>query len=216
MDLSKIDGLTEDQIAAIKAVHDDDVTGLKTKNTQLLDEAKHAKASSHEKDAAVEEARRAAADAAEQKLLAEGKYKEASELREKERAELVAEANANADKYKATLSEYHLSTAKNGVLHKVVEGMEEFALARLDKDVSLSYDDNGNAITVFKHGDKEFATAADFIDGVSDDAGWGRMLKGADSSGAGGKQSVNGGHLPSGNKTQSALEQRLKSKGLNA
>ena len=216
MDLSKIDGLTEDQIASINALHDTDVTGLKTKNTQLMDEAKSAKASSHEKDAAVEEARKTALNAEEQRLMLEGKFEEAKKLGEDERARLVAEANANADKYKATLSEYHLSTAKNGVLNKVVEGMEEFALARLDKDVSLSYDDNGNAITVFKHGDKEFATAADFINGVSDDAGWGRMLKGADSSGAGMTQNSNGGTLPSSNNTESALEKRLKSKGLNA
>ena len=215
MDLSAIEGLTDEQKAAIEQAYNEDVTGLKTKTTQLLDEVKAAKSSSSEKDAAIEEARQAAVAAKEKQLLSENKYEEAQKLREEERATLVAKANENAEKYKAALDNYHLSTAKNGVLNKVVDGMQDFAEAMLDKSVSVAYDDDGNAKAVYRHGDKEFASAADFIDGVSDDAGWSRMLKGADSSGAGTKQNINGGASSSGiDKTQSALEQRLQQKGL--
>lgn len=216
MDLSTIEGLTDEQKAAILEAHNTDVTGLKSKNTQLMDEAKNAKSTSAEKDAAVEEARKAAVAAKEKQLLSENKYEEAQKLREEERATLVAKANENAEKYKSALDNQHLSNAKNGVLNKVVDGMQGFAEAMLDKSVSVSYDEEGNAQAVFRHGEKEFTTAADFINGVSDDVGWSNMLKGADSSGAGAKQSNNSGGASSSSidKTQSALKQRLQQKGL--
>ena len=211
MDLSEL-GLSEDQLLGVEK----HVEGLKAKNTDLMDEAKKAKLSVSEKEAIAEEARKAAASAKAEALESLGKYEEAQKLREDERAELVAQANAERDNAKLALDKYHLSSAKNSVLNKVLDQFQPAAEAVLNNAISVSYDDNGNANTVFKHGEQEFSSAADFINGVGEDAMWSGMLKGADSSGAGTKQVNNsGGASSSGtDKTQSALEQRLKRKGL--
>jgi hypothetical protein len=43
LDLTSIEGLTDEQAAAINALHDDDVSGLKAKRTELLQREKEAK-----------------------------------------------------------------------------------------------------------------------------------------------------------------------------
>lgn len=211
MELSEL-GLSEEQLAGIN----EHVAGLKASNTKLMDETKQAKIASSEKDTAVEEARKVAADEKAKTLEAQGKYEEAQKLREEERANLVAEANADAEKYKKALDDNHLTIAKNGILNKVLDAFQPAAEAVLNSVVSVSYDDTGKPSTVYKYGEQEFSSAADFINGVGEDAMWSGMLKGADSSGAGTKQSNNsGGASSSGtDKTQSALEQRLKQKGI--
>ena len=191
MDLSSIEGLTEDQRAAVIAAHESDVEGLKNQQKKLVDEAKSAKAAASENAATVEEARKAASDAEARALESQGKYDEAQKIREEERAKLVAEANANADKYKDTLDMFHKNNALNGVLNNVLDQFKPAAEAVLNQNISVTYDDDGNAKAVYKYGEQEFSSASDFINGVGDDAMWSGMLKGAVSSGAGTKQSGN-------------------------
>ena len=107
MDLSSIEGLSEEQTASILAAHNADVEGLKNQQAKLVDETKSAKQAASENASAVEEARKAASDAEARALESQGKYQEAQKIREDERAKLVAEANANADKYKDTLNMFH-------------------------------------------------------------------------------------------------------------
>lgn len=216
MDLSGVEGLTEAQIASITAAHDADVTGLKSSNTKLMDEAKNAKNASSEKDSVIEEARKAAAKAEEKRLIDAGEYEKAKAVADEELAKQIAESNTNAEKYKNALDLTHLTTAKSGVKVQVLPEFQDAAEALLNLGVSVSYDDNGAPVTTYKHGDKEFNSHSDFLNGVADDPMWSRMLKGADSSGAGTKQSNNSGGASSSSidKTQSALEQRLKQKGI--
>jgi len=214
MDLSGIEGLSEEHQAAIMAAHNADVEGLKANNTKLMDEAKKAKTSVGEKDLAIEEARKVAADAEAKALESQGKYEEAQKLREDERAKLVAEANANADKYKNALEAKDIIEAKSPILSKVLDQFQPAAEAVLNNAISITYDESGNAKTMYKHGDKEFSSQAEFLDGVKDDAMWSGMLKGADSSGAGTKQSGNSGASSTGDKVGDNLSARLKGHGL--
>ncbi len=189
MDLSSIEGLTEEQRAAVLAVYESDVEGLKNQQRKLVDEAKSAKAAANENAATVEEARKAASDAEARALESQGKYEEAQKVREEERAKLIAEANAERDKATNALDMFHKNNALNGVLNNVLDQFKPAAEAVLNQNISVSYDESGNAKAVYKYGEKEFSSASDFINGVGDDAMWSGMLKGAVSSGAGTKQS---------------------------
>ena len=119
MDLSTIDGLTEEQKQAILAAHEDNITGLKNKNSELLGKVNDSKAVVSEKERIAEEARQAAVKAEEERLLAEGKYNEAQQLREKERAELVAKAESEANAAKEMLKQRDLKDVHFGILSKV-------------------------------------------------------------------------------------------------
>ncbi len=191
MDLSSIEGLTEDQRAAVLAAHESDVEGLKNQQKKLVDEAKSAKAAASENAATVEEARKAASDAEARALESQGKYEEAQKVREEERAKLIAEANAERDKATNALDMFHKNNALNGVLNNVLDQFKPAAEAVLNQNISVTYDDDGNAKAVYKYGEQEFSSASDFINGVGDDAMWSGMLKGAVSSGAGTKQGGN-------------------------
>ena len=188
MDLSSIEGLTEEQRAAVMAAHESDVEGLKNQQKKLVDEAKSAKTAASENAATVEEARKAAADAEARALESQGKYEEAQKVREEERAKLVAEASAERDKAIQALDMFHKINALNGVLNNVLDQFKPAAEAVLNQNISVTYDDEGNAKAVYKYGEQEFSSASDFINGVGDDAMWSGMLKGAVSSGAGTKQ----------------------------
>jgi hypothetical protein len=188
MDLSSVEGLTEDQRAAVMAAHDANVEGLKNQQKKLVDEAKTAKAAASENAATVEEARKAASDAEARALESQGKYDEAQKIREEERAKLVAVAESERDKAKNTLDKFHKSQAVNSILNNVLDQFRPAAEAVLDQNINIDYDEQGNVKTMFRHGEQEFSSASDFINGVGEDAMWGGMLKGAVSSGAGTKQ----------------------------
>ena len=213
MDLTSVEGwadLPDSMKQAITSQVSESEQGLKTKVDQLLTEKKGVQSESDSQKIALEEARKAATDAAEQRLIAEGKYDEAQALREKERADLIAEANAERDKANAALDKYHLNNAKNGVKLQVLPEFQDAADALLNLSTAISYDDNGNAITIFKHGEKEFSSHSDYLDGVADDPMWSRMLKGADSSGAGTKQSNTTGGASSSDYANMTTEQKVQ------
>ena len=214
MDLSGVEGLSEEQTASILAAHNADVEGLKNQQAKLVDETKSAKQAASENANAVEEARKAAADTEARNLELQGKYDEAQKIREAEKAKLVAEAHAIADKYKNALEAKDMLEARSPILSKVLDQFKPAAEAILAKNIDIAYDDEGNAKTVFRHGEQEFSSASDFIDGVSGDAMWDGMLRGADSSGAGTKQSKESGASSTGNSASDNLQKRLKQKGM--
>ena len=210
MDLSTIDGLSDEQRVKIAALYDTDVAGLKAKNDELLGEKKTISQSVLEKDQILEEARKVAKQAEIKNLELQGKYDEAQVLQETERAKLVAEAESNAEMYKTTLEKYHTTKLKDAILANVTDLQKPFVEAMLDKSISTEMKDN-EMIATLSHGDNKFTTAQDFINGVGEDKAWQSVLKGVDSSGAGTTQS---GKTTTGTDPDAAYKQRLRDAGL--
>ena len=96
VDLTGIDGLNEEQTAKLSALFDSEIGGLKNKVDELIGEKRNVQQTSTEKDQIIEDARKAAVTAEEQRLVESGQYKEALALREKETTDAIAAANASA------------------------------------------------------------------------------------------------------------------------
>lgn len=215
MDLSKIEGLTEDQQAAISAIFEQETSGLKKKADELLSEKKTVQQLAQEKDATIEEARQAAVKAEEEKLIAEGNYKEALELREKEKAELIAKAENEAKLAKESLEKYHKGNALNSALNLIHDDYKDLAKAQLSNMLKISYNDQGEAITLFEQDGQVVANNVDEFKGwASEQAAFKKILNGVDSSGAGTERSRASGSSD-GNTIENKLAQRLKAQGIN-
>lgn len=214
MDLSTIDGLTEEQKQAILAAHEDNITGLKNKNSELLGKVNDSKAVVSEKERIAEEARQAAVKAEEERLLAEGKYNEAQQLREKERAELVAKAESEANAAKEMLKQRDLKDVHFGILSKVHENFAPAAQAMLSASTDVTYGDDGTAIVSIRSGEKEFSNTNDFLKHAETDPTWSAMLKAPNTQGSGANGSQ-GGQAASGDK-DSDFKKRLRESGLTS
>lgn len=215
MDLTKIEGLTEDQIAAITAQYDDDVSGLRNKNEQLLSEKKTVQQSAQEKEQALEEARKAAQDAKAKELEAQGKYEEAQKLREEERAKLVAEAEQKAELAQSNLDKYHKTSALNSAMNLIHDDFKDLSKAMLSNMLNISYNDQGEAVTEFKHNGEVIAKNVEEFKGwASEQDSFKRILKGVDSGGAGSSNNSRNAGGVDGNDKDSAFKQRLKKAGL--
>lgn len=211
VDLAKVEGLTPEQQAALSALFDSEVGGLKSKVEELLSEKKSVSAKAHETESALEEARKAALSAEEQKLMMQGKYEEAQALREKERAELVAKANAEAEKAKGALESMYRGTALNQAKSLIHDDYKDFTEARLERMIHLEYGEDGSAQTVYKDGDKVIATNVDeFKSWASEQPTWQKVLNGVNSSGAGTTQSSSGGATNGGKKySEMSLQEQV-------
>ena len=183
MDLSTIEGLTEAQISAIQAAHDNDITGLKTKNSELLGKMDSYKGEVSASAQAIEEARQVAVKAEAEKQEALGNYAEAQKLREQERAELVAKADAEAKKAMDMLKQRDLKDVHFDILGKVDSNLAPAAQAMLSGMTDISYDENGQPVVTIKCGDKKFSNTADFLAHAETDATWKAMLKAPDTKG---------------------------------
>lgn len=215
MDLTKIEGLTEEQQAAIIAQYDADISGLKSKNDELLSEKKSVQQSAQEKEKALEEARKAAQDAKAKELEAQGKYEEAQKLREEERAKLVAEAEQKAELAQSNLDKYHKTSALNSVMNLIHDDFKEVSSALLSNMLNISYNDQGEAITEFKHNGEVVAKNVDEFKGWAVGQGaFKRILKGVDSSGADSTNNSRNTSGVNGDDKDSAFKNRLKQAGL--
>jgi hypothetical protein len=211
-DLSKIEGLTEEQQAAIKAMHETETQGLVSKTQELLSETKTAKATASEQAQALEQARQAAVKAEEEKLLAEGKYKEAQELREQERAQLVAEAESKAKMAQENLEKYHKGAALNGALLLIHDDFKDVSSALLDSMIKIDYNEQGEALTKFMKDGNVVANSVDeFKSWAAEQDSFKRIMNGVNSSGAG---SSNANGSAGATNENSAYELRLKQAGL--
>lgn len=205
-------GLDEDKAKEALALHEEDVTGLKTKNSELLGKFEGYKTELSTKEQTIEEARQAAVKAQEEKLLAEGKYKEAQELREKERAELVAKANEEAEKARSMLKERDLQEVHSDIMRGVHENFTPAAQALLAANTEVSYGEDGQKKVTIRHGDKEFNSTADFKEFAKTDPTWSAMMKAPDTKGVGATGNQ-GGQAADGDK-DSAFRNRLRESGL--
>jgi len=209
VDLTGLD-LNEEQSAKITALFDSEIGGLKNKVDELIGEKRNVQQTSQEKDQVIEDARKAAVAAEEQRLVESGKYKEALELREKETAEAIAKANENALTAKEALTQRD----KNDVLSKVSslihDDFKDVSSAMLSNMLEIGYNDQQQLTTQFKHNGEVVANNVDeFKSWAGEQDSFKRILKGVDSSGADTTQS-HGGSAATGNDTKTRLAQRLK------
>ncbi len=204
MDLSGIEGLSEAQITAIQAAHDTDVTGLKNKNTELLGKFDEYKTDAQKSAESIEEARQVAVKAEAEKQEALGNYAEAQKLREQERAELIAKADAQAKNAMDMLKQRDLKDIHFDILQKVGENLQAPAQAMLNAMTDISYGENGETKVSIKCGDKEFNNTADFLAHAETDATWKAMLKAPNTQGIN-VHSSNGQAGGNGNKKYSDM-----------
>lgn len=191
MDLTKIEGLnlSAEQITAITAASQVDIDaatlGLVNKNTELLGEKKTALQTVTESENLLADARLASTKLAEEKLLAEGKYTEALELREKQNAELTATANAATEKAQSALDKFHKGNALNNVLGLIHDDYKELATSQLSNMIKIGYNDQGEVITTFESNGKVIANNVEEFKGwASEQSAFKKILNGVDSSGA--------------------------------
>jgi len=214
MDLSTIEGLTDEQKSLINKVHDKDVEGLINKRDELLGKISESKAVVSESEQKVEDARKAAVKADEARLIAEGKFEEAQKLGEAERSRLVAEANSKAEIANNLLKQRDLNDVHFDILGKVHDNFTPAAKAMLNADTDVSYSEDGKPTISIRSGGKEFNTTEDFLKHAETDPTWSAMLKAPDTKGSGANNSQ-GGQAASDD-PDAAFKQRLRASGLTS
>ncbi len=209
VDLTGLD-LNEEQAAKITALFDSEIGGLKNKVDELIGEKRNVQQTSQEKDQVIEDARKAAVAAEEQRLVESGQYKEALELREKETAEAIAKANESAMTAKDALTQRDRGDVMNSVMGLVHDDHKWNSEAMLSNMLEIGYNDQQQLTTSFKHNGEVVANNVDeFKSWAGEQDSFKRILKGVDSSGADTTQS-HGGSAATGNDTKTRLAQRLK------
>ncbi len=213
MDLSKIDGLTEEQSAAITAQFNAETEGLKNKNEQLLGEKKAIQGTIAEQSQIAEDARTAAVKAEELRLKAANDIDGLKSHYEAQLAEQTASANEAATAAQAALLSRDMGVALNEALGLVHDDYKLLAKAQLANMVKVGYNEQQQPITTYESDGKVVANNIDeFKSWAIEQDQFKKILNGVDSSGAGVTQSR--GSAPTGETVQSKLAQRLRSKGL--
>ncbi len=209
MDLSEL-GLSEEQLKGVE----DYAAGLKAKNDELLGEKKTMQQKALEASEAAELARAQAVKAEEERLKLTGDMDGLKAHYEEQLASKIAEANNAAETARNALTERDKSAVISSILSNVDDRYKPFVETQLNNNVLIEYDGSGKAITRIKDGDAEYTSPKDFLDGVSESETWKSVLKAKSLSGAGSKQSTNGGAPATQNTVQSKLAERLKAQGL--
>ncbi len=193
MDLSQIEGLTEDQVAAITAMHNSETEGLRNKNDQILGEKKTFQQQVEEKAQALEDARKAAVAAEEQKLIANGETEKLKAHYETQLAEQTATAQSLAEKAQNALLQRDKSSVLNSALSMIHDDYKDLAKAQLSNMLEISYNEDNLAITTFKHDGKVIANNIDeFKSWAGEQSQFKVIMKGVNSGGAGTEQSKGG------------------------
>lgn len=215
MDLSKIEGLTEEQQAAITAMYNTDTEGLRNKNEQLLGEKKSMQTSAAEQAQIAEDARLAAVKAEEQRLISEGKTDELTKHYESQLAEQTATANEAKEKAQNALKQRDISDTLKDALPMFHDSHKTVGEVMLSNMLNISYNDQGEAITEFKHNNEVVAKSVEEFKGwASEQDTFKQYLNGVDSSGAGATNGSRSGASDAGNTIEQKLAQRLKAQGI--
>jgi len=209
IDLSGID-LNEEQTAKVTALIDSEVSGLKNKVDELLGEKKNVQQGLTEKEQALEDARKAAVSAEEQRLVEAGQYKEALALREKEVAEAMAQATNSAEEAKNAL----LSRDKGDVLNKlkslVRDDLRGVSEAMLSNMIEIGYNEDKSVSTSFLHNGEKIADSVEgFKSWAENNETLKHIMKGVDSSGAGVTQSKSGAQLTNKPYSEMTLQEQV-------
>ena len=186
MDLSKVEGLTAEQLEAIKAEHDISIEGLRNKNEQLLGEKKTVQATVAEQAQIAEDARQAAVRAEEERLKASKDVEGLKTHYEQQLAEATASANEAAEAARGALLQRDKGSVLGQVKSLIHEDFRELAEASLSNMLKVSYNDQQQPITTFEHNGQVVAKSIDeFKSWASEQDSFKKILKGVDSSGAG-------------------------------
>jgi hypothetical protein len=185
VDLTGIDGLNEEQTAKLSALFDSEIGGLKSKVEELIGEKRNVQQSSQEKDQVIEDARKAAAKAHEENLIAAGKTEELKSFYEEQLATTTAELTATAKTAKDAL----MSRDKNDVLSKVSslihDDFKDVSSDMLSNMLEIGYNDQQQLTTQFKkNGEVVANNVEEFKSWAGEQDSFKRILKGVDSSGA--------------------------------
>ena len=185
MDLSLIEGLTEAQITAIQAVHETDVTGLKSKNTELLGKMDSYKGELNAGEQALEEARKANVELEKAQLVQAGKYDEALKLEREENSKTTAALQLSTEVANNALKQRDLGEFHAEMMLSIHDDPIKQIAAKsiIEKNSSVTYDEQGNKTLCMKVGDKQFNNTADFLMHAETDATWKAMLKAPDTQG---------------------------------
>ena len=196
MDLSKVEGLTADQIATLTTMSEESTAGLKSKVDELLGEKKSASAKAKEAETVAEQAREAAKKAHEEKLKQAGDMDALKAHYEEELASATAKAEAEAKTSQDNLDKYHKGNALNSALALVHDDFKDIANPMLSNMIKIGYDESGIVTTSFEHNGEVVAKNAEEFKGwASEQSTFKNILNGVDSSGAGSssRSSASGG-----------------------
>lgn len=209
MDLSTIEGLTEEQKIAILGLHESDVAGLKENRDTILSEKKTLESLQADKDIALEEARRIAIEKEEARLKAEGDVEGLKAHYEEQLAEKTALANQQAQAAQNALTERDKQAVKAKVLSKVDDRFTPFAETMLDNMLSVNYAE-GKPQYSFTDSGNEIAKDIDsFIGWAETNDSWKSVLKAVDSTGSGAQGATTGGAGNNSAFTEMTTEQKV-------
>jgi hypothetical protein len=214
VDLTGIEGLNEEQSAKLKALFDTEIGGLKNKVDELIGEKRNVQASSTEKDQIIDDARKAAAKAHEETLIASGKTDELKAFYEEQLATTTAELTATAKTAKDALTSRDRGDVMGKVMGLVHDDHKWNSEAMLSNMLEIGYNDQQQLTTSFKHNGEVVANNVDeFKSWAGEQDSFKKILKGVDGSGADTTQGRSGS-ATNGNDTQTKLAQRLRAQGL--
>ena len=212
MDLSTIEGLTPEQSEAILAMHNKETEGLKTNRDEFRSEKESAAAKAAENAEAAEAARQALVAKEQELLKAQGDmdgYRASVEAefakREATQKELTEKAqNALLDRDKTSVMA-DLQT----MLHPE---MTYAGKAMLSSALDIGYNEEGKAITTFKHNGEVVADSVEsFKSWAAENSDYKQVLKGVDSGGAGVTQSSGANGVSSGKSySEMSLKQQIE------
>ncbi len=198
VDLTGIEGLNEDQTAKLSALFDSEIGGLKNKVEELIGEKRNVQQSSQEKDQVIEDARKAAAKAHEETLIAAGKTDELKAFYEEQLATTTAELTASAKTAKDALTSRDRGDVMSKVMGLVHDDHKWNSEAMLSNMLEIGYNDQQQLTTQFKsNGEVVANNVEEFKSWAGEQDSFKRILKGVDSSGASTTQSRASGSVTS-------------------
>lgn len=210
MDFTKIEGLTEEQIAALQSEYEADVSGLKAKRDELLGKVKTYQDSMTEAEKRAEEAREEAKRKEEEALKAKGDVDGLREYYDNQLKEREERLQAEASRAQAALIERDKGDAINSILANVKKEFQPFVKASLSNMIDVSYNSDNKAEFVFKEDGSPIATSVGtFLEHASKSDSWKSVLVASNSSGAGVTQSSGAEATPSG---EAARKEAIKNK----
>ena len=210
IDYTAIPGLTDEQITALSAAHDTDVSSLIINRDNIKQEKLGVQEKLTAAEQIAEDARATAALAKEQVLKANGDMEGLKLHYEQQLATTTAELTASAQTAKDALQSRDYGSSSSNLLGMFHDSHKEVGEALLSKGLKIGYNDQHQPVTTFEYGGEVVATGIDEIKSwAGEQSVFKQYLKGVDSSGADTIQSQ-GGSATNGNDTKTRLAQRLR------
>ena len=210
VDLTGIEGLNEEQSAKISALFDSEIGGLKNKVDELIGEKRNVQQTSQEKDQIIEDARKAAAKAHEETLIAAGKTDELKSFYEEQLATTTAELTATAQTAKDALTSRDRGDVLGQVMELVHDDHKFMSKDKLSNMLEIGYNDQQQLTTVFKHEGNVVANNVEEFKGwAGEQDSFKKILKGVDSSGANTTQSQGSASVTNKPYSEMSLQEQI-------